>query len=37
MAYEFNSFYITKNATEEKLTEAVEKVGNWCKDRIHEQ
>lgn len=36
MAYEFNSFYITKNATEEELTEAVEKVDNWCKDRIHE-
>lgn len=34
MAYEFNPFYITKNATEEELTEAVEKVGNWCKDRI---
>ena len=35
MAYEFNTFYITKNATEEELTEAVEKVDNWCKDRIH--
>lgn len=35
MAYEFNPFYITKNATEEELTEAVEKVDNWCKDRIH--
>ena len=35
MAYEFNAFYITKNATEEELTEAVEKVDKWCKDRIH--
>ncbi len=35
MAYEFNAFYITKNATEEELAEAVEKVDNWCKDRIH--
>lgn len=35
MAYEFNSFYITKNDTEEKLAEAVKKVDNWCKDRIH--
>lgn len=35
MAYEFNAFYITKNTTEEELTEAVEKVDNWCKDRIH--
>lgn len=35
MAYEFNTFYITKNATEEELTEAVKKVDNWCKDRIH--
>ena len=35
MAYEFNPFYITKNATEEELTEAVKKVDNWCKDRIH--
>lgn len=35
MAYEFNPFYITKNATEEELAEAVEKVDNWCKDRIH--
>lgn len=35
MAYEFNPFYITKNATEEELTEAVEKVDKWCKDRIH--
>lgn len=34
MAYEFNAFYITKNTTEEELTEAVEKVDNWCKDRI---
>ena len=34
MAYEFNTFYITKNATEEELAEAVEKVDNWCKDRI---
>jgi len=34
MAYEFNAFYITKNATEKELTEAVEKVDNWCKDRI---
>ena len=34
MAYEFNAFYITKNATEEELTEAVKKVDNWCKDRI---
>lgn len=37
MAYEFNSFYtfyITKNATEKELTEAVEKVDKWCKDRI---
>ncbi len=34
MAYEFNSFYITKNATEEELAEAVEKVDKWCKDRI---
>lgn len=34
MAYEFNPFYITKNTTEEELTEAVEKVDNWCKDRI---
>ena len=35
MAYEFNTFYITKNATEEELTEAVEKVDKWCKGRIH--
>lgn len=35
MVYEFNAFYITKNATEEELTEAVEKVDKWCKDRIH--
>lgn len=34
MAYEFNSFYIAKNATEEALAEAVEKVDKWCKDRI---
>lgn len=34
MAYEFNPFYITKDATEEELAEAVEKVDNWCKDRI---
>lgn len=34
MAYEFNAFYITKNATEEELAEAVKKVDNWCKDRI---
>ena len=34
MAYEFNAFYITKNTTEEELAEAVEKVDNWCKDRI---
>lgn len=34
MAYEFNPFYITKNATEEALAEAVEKVYKWCKDRI---
>lgn len=34
MAYEFNPFYITKNATEEELAEAVKKVDNWCKDRI---
>lgn len=35
MAYELNAFYITKNATEEELIEAVGKVDNWCKDRIH--
>jgi len=34
MAYEFNPFYIAKNATEEALAEAVEKVDKWCKDRI---